>query len=112
VHSKQVLEDITGAEVAWFAYPFGTRRDFDLETERVLADAGYRMAFTSQHGPVTPATHALRIPRVKIEGTDSFALFKSIVAGNLDAWCLVDRWLWWLQRGPHRRAPAGWPEGG
>jgi peptidoglycan/xylan/chitin deacetylase (PgdA/CDA1 family) len=104
VRSKQILEDITGKETAAFAYPFGTRRDFGPETDRVLERAGYRLAFTSQHGPVTARTAPLRVPRIKVEGTDSFRLFTGLVAGRLDAWLLVDTWLWWLQGGSHRHS--------
>ena len=106
VESRHILEDITGRAVEMFAYPFGTAVDFGALTERALDEAGYRWAFTSQHGSLSPATHPLRVPRVKIENSDSLDAFKNIVAGAADAWGWVDRHLWWLQRGAHRRPVA------
>lgn len=109
--SRGVLEDITGRAVAMFAYPFGTKADFNAVTEQVLEKAGYRMAFTSLHAPLSGTTHALRIPRLKIERYDSLEMFERIVAGGGDAWRWVDEHLWWLQRGAHRRsAPSSWTE--
>jgi peptidoglycan/xylan/chitin deacetylase (PgdA/CDA1 family) len=63
VESRHILEDITGRAVEMFAYPFGTAVDFGARTEQALDEAGYRWAFTSQHGPLGPATHRLRVPR-------------------------------------------------
>jgi peptidoglycan/xylan/chitin deacetylase (PgdA/CDA1 family) len=111
--SKEILEDLTGREVFAFAYPFGTVRDFGAASERAVASAGYRLAFTAQHGPITARTPRLRLPRIKIEGTDSCRLFESLVHGALDGWRYVDRWGWWLQRGAHRRAAVvkpGWSD--
>jgi peptidoglycan/xylan/chitin deacetylase (PgdA/CDA1 family) len=108
VRSRHVLEDITGRAVAMFAYPFGTRADFNVVTERVLEKAGYRWAFTSQHAPLSRTTHPLRIPRLKIERHDSLEMFERIIAGGVDAWQWVDEHLWWLQRGAHRRSASWW----
>lgn len=104
--SRRALEDITGRTVTTFAYPFGTRADFDAASEQALAAAGYVRAFTSQHGPIRGDTHPLRMPRVKIEASDSVATFGKIAAGAGDLWQWVDRYLSRLQRGPHRR-PVG-----
>ena len=104
--SRQLLEDVTGRAVEMFAYPFGTRADFGALTECALRAAGYQWAFTSQHGPLAPDTHPLRIPRLKIENGDSLEMFAKILGGAVDAWLWVDRYLWWLQRGAHRRPIA------
>jgi peptidoglycan/xylan/chitin deacetylase (PgdA/CDA1 family) len=104
--SRRILEDITGRTVETFAYPFGTAVDFGASTQQVLEEAGYRRAFTSQHGALSASTHPLRIPRLKIENGDSLDSFKKIVGGAADAWRWVDRYLWWLQRGGHRRPLA------
>jgi peptidoglycan/xylan/chitin deacetylase (PgdA/CDA1 family) len=103
VESRRVLEDITGRAVDLFAYPFGTLVDFGQQSEQAVAAAGYKWAFTSQHGPVSAETHPLRIPRVKIENGDSLDMFARIVEGALDRWVWIDRHFWWLQRGAHRR---------
>jgi peptidoglycan/xylan/chitin deacetylase (PgdA/CDA1 family) len=106
VESRRVLEDITGRAVEMFAYPFGTLADFGRRSEQAIAAAGYKWAFTSQHGPVWAETHPLRIPRVKIENGDSLDMVACIAQGALDSWAWIDRHLWWLQRGAHRRPIA------
>ena len=106
VESRRVLEDITGRAVDMFAYPFGTLVDVSPPSEQAIAAAGYKWAFTSQHGPVRAETHPLRIPRVKIENGDSLDMFERISRGALDSWAWIDRHLWWLQRGAHRRPIA------
>lgn len=105
--SKELLEARLGREVSSFAYPYGTRADYDETTARILRDAGYRTAFTSRHGAVRPGADPSSLPRVKIEGGEPIALFPRVLAGGLDGWSHVDRWLPRLQaRGAHGEAPA------
>ena len=101
--SKESLEDMIGAPVTSFAYPFGTRGDFTPETDDALERAGYEIGFHSQHGPVRPGmmrpgTPLQSLPRVKIESGKPFWQFRRITHGGMDAWRLVDRNLWRLQR--------------
>jgi peptidoglycan/xylan/chitin deacetylase (PgdA/CDA1 family) len=62
--SRELLEGRLGTPVTSFAYPFGTRVDYSDATRRVLAEAGYATAFTSQHGAVEPGLDPLELPRV------------------------------------------------
>lgn len=101
--AKESLEDVIGAPVASFAYPFGTHGDFSDATDRALDDAGYALAFHSQHGPVRAGMIAreapLRsLPRIKIESGEDLAQLERITHGAMDAWSVVDRNLWRLQR--------------
>jgi|GEM_PF-200038 len=96
--SRRLLESRLGCKVTAFAYPYGTRADFSPSTAKALAEAGYTVAFTSQHGAITPGANPLELPRIKIESAEGLWMFRAIVAGGLDAWGLVDRWLWPLQR--------------
>ncbi len=98
--SRAVLEGLTRRPVTAFAYPFGTRADYDDATSAALRAAGYRFAFTSQHGAVLPGSDRLRLPRVKVEGGESLWMFRAIVHGAMDGWRWVDRWLWRLQATP------------
>ena len=88
--SKARLEDVLGREVTAFAYPFGTRLDYSAATTAMLREAGYRLAFTSQHGAVRPGLDPLRLPRVKVEAGDPAWLFPLLRRGAMDAWALVD----------------------
>ena len=98
VESQRALERITGQPVVSFAYPFGTRADFNDDTRRVLRDCGYGCIFTSQHGAVTRAADAFELPRIKVEGGDGFWLFKLALRGALDPWALIDRVAWRVQQ--------------
>ena len=96
--SKALLEEHLGTEVASFAYPFGTHTDFGADTDRVLAEAGYALAFNSVHGSIRRGMSAFSLPRVKIEGGEPLAAFSLISRGGMDAWRAVDKTLWRLQR--------------
>jgi peptidoglycan/xylan/chitin deacetylase (PgdA/CDA1 family) len=95
--SKETLEHITGRRVTAFAYPYGTRADFSAATRRALVDAGYRIAFSSQHGAIHPDTDPLLLPRIKIESGEIIGVFAAALDGGLDGWAAVDRFLWRLQ---------------
>ena len=95
--SRALLEERLGTPVRSFAYPFGTLRDFSPATRRALAAAGYTTAFTSQHGPLRPGLDPLELPRIKVEGGDPRWVFRTLPAGGLDPWRLIDRALTPLQ---------------
>lgn len=95
--SKRALEDITGQVIEYFAYPYGTIRDFNELTDIQLAQAGYLAAFTSQHGSIGLNEHRFRLPRIKVDGGDSISIFREAVTGGLDKWIYVDRYLSRLQ---------------
>jgi peptidoglycan/xylan/chitin deacetylase (PgdA/CDA1 family) len=97
-YSRELLQDKLGREVTSFAYPFGTRNDFNVQTRRMLAESGYTMAFTSLHGSVKLAIPPLELPRVKVEGGEPPWMFDLISRGGMDAWRMIDNNLWRLQR--------------
>ncbi len=96
--SKELLERELGAPVRSFAYPFGTHGDFTDVTEDILREAGYTLAFNSQHGPIRPRMNPISLPRVKIEGGESLRMFQLAASGAMDPWRIVDRNLWRFQR--------------
>ena len=96
--SKEQLEAQLGREVRSFAYPFGTRGDYNAVTERALADAGYTIAFNSMHGTIRPGLDPISLPRIKVEGGEGLLMFRLLSRGGMDAWRLVDQNLWRLQR--------------
>lgn len=96
--AREVLELRLGRPVSAFAYPYGTRRDFNAGTRDALARAGYALVFTSQHGSVSQGMDPHQLPRVKVENGDTPALFGRLCDGALDPWRLVDAGLSRLQR--------------
>ena len=96
--SKKWIEDLVGRDVTSFAYPFGTLRDFNGRTAEALRRAGYRFAFTSQHGAVDAGLDAMMLPRIKIEGGDPDWLFRAACRGAMDQWRFVDAALAGMQK--------------
>lgn len=105
--SRKDLEAVTGHHPVAFAYPFGTRLDFNAASRTALCAAGYRCACTSQHGPVRRDSDPMELPRIKIEGGDPFWVFRLAMQGGLDGWRVIDRLapsLQWTER--HRSNPS------
>jgi peptidoglycan/xylan/chitin deacetylase (PgdA/CDA1 family) len=96
--SRARLEDVMGRPVTAFAFPFGTRADYSPEVCGILAEEGYDLAFTSQHGAARPGSEPMMLPRVKVESGDPAWLFPLLCRGAMDAWRLVDVGLQGLQR--------------
>jgi peptidoglycan/xylan/chitin deacetylase (PgdA/CDA1 family) len=98
VCARHLLESRLGIPVRSFAYPYGTRRDFSAATGAGLADAGYQLVFTSQHGSIRSRMDPHELPRVKVENGDDLRQFARLCDGAMDAWRLVDTGLSRLQR--------------
>ena len=96
--SREILSHELGREIAAFAYPFGTRSDFNEFTESCIRDAGYAIAFHSMHGAIRRGENILSLPRVKVEGGESLFQFRLVGRGGTDLWRAVDNSLWRLQR--------------
>jgi hypothetical protein len=81
-----------------FAYPYGTRGDYNPQTEQLLRDAGYSIAFNSLHGPICADQDPISLPRVKVEAGEGMWMFQLLCRGAMDAWRLLDQTMWRLQR--------------
>jgi peptidoglycan/xylan/chitin deacetylase (PgdA/CDA1 family) len=65
VTSKRELEAITARDVSGFAYPNGRPgRDFNDEHVRMVADAGYRFAVTTEYAAAGREVNPLLLPRI------------------------------------------------
>ena len=63
--------DIVGSSYA-FAYPFG---DVNDNVIKITNDAGIKLAFTTNYGKVYKGMNKLKLPRIRINGTDSLNSF-------------------------------------
>lgn len=97
VLSFNMLKQRLGCPIIAFAYPFGTRADFNARTTEILRRTGYLCAFTSQHGPIWPGMEPCCLPRIKVEGGEALWLFRLLVRGGMDNWRWIDRALWQWQ---------------
>jgi peptidoglycan/xylan/chitin deacetylase (PgdA/CDA1 family) len=94
--SRSILEQRLGVTVDSLAYPFGTLRDFGHLVKEEARRAGYRTACTSINGVNGPTVDPLELRRTKIEQGDG-PIFRWILAGCLDGWALIDRYLSFAQ---------------
>lgn len=70
--AKKLLEQCIGTPVHSFAYPKGGYTESIVEKIR---GAGYRTAFTVEHGIATPRSNKFLIPRVGVDQSHSLAEF-------------------------------------
>ncbi len=90
VTSKQDLEALLNTPVTAFAYPYGAALDFSLETEQLVAAAGFSYACANQYGHNSPVRNRWALRRIWIDSTDTPASFADKVSGRLDAMALQD----------------------
>lgn len=94
--SKKELEAGLKGPVAAFSYPFGSGvyGDFNERTEKVLTEAGYRLACTTEWGANRPAEgRLLRLRRLPIYDHDTLFDFKCKIWGAAD-WAGQLKRLW------------------
>jgi peptidoglycan/xylan/chitin deacetylase (PgdA/CDA1 family) len=81
--SKRVLEEVLGRAVVAVAYPYGWPGTFTPETERLAAEAGYRLGFSSIEGVNHPGSgefEPLRLRRLNVGTGDSGPLLRARAA--------------------------------
>ena len=62
--AQELLSSLTGSKVRGFAYPNGRpAQDFNERHVRLVKEAGYEYAVTTQWGAATPETSLYQIPR-------------------------------------------------
>jgi peptidoglycan/xylan/chitin deacetylase (PgdA/CDA1 family) len=79
--SKAAIEELTGREVADFAYPFGGRSDYSRASVGLVREAGFASAYSTRPGLVGRRTHPLELPRMLVRNWDP-----DTFAGRLRAW--------------------------
>jgi len=88
--AKGLLEQQIGKEVASFAYPFGSRADYNELSIAIAREAGFRQAASNRYGVNTPGTNRFDLRRIWIDRTDTFDTFKAKVDGRLDVLAALD----------------------
>lgn len=98
--SKRIIEELNLGNTDYFAYPYGTINAFDERSMRWVSDHGFRVAFTSIHGLVNNKTNPYRVPRIRVDDSDSVLMFMWAIWGGLNLWSFIDRYLSRFQRVP------------
>jgi peptidoglycan/xylan/chitin deacetylase (PgdA/CDA1 family) len=65
------LEELVGAPVDLFAYPYGLARSYDHRTVGILRRRGFVMACTTHNEAMTPFTSRYRLPRKGVRNWDA-----------------------------------------
>ena len=82
--SKDILESQLGNKINSFAYPVGTRADFDDETAEIVKEYKYTCACSNVYGMNDENSDIFALKRIGIETTDCFLLFKQKLDGALN----------------------------
>jgi len=61
--SKKLLEDLIGARVTGFSYPYG---DFDARIRDAVIEAGYVYAASTKKGVLEPSVDRFAVPRINV----------------------------------------------
>ncbi|MFN3598159.1 MAG: polysaccharide deacetylase family protein [Aquificaceae bacterium] len=75
--SKSLLEDKLSVEIKSFCYPYG---DYNPQVRDLVANAGYKLAFTTREGKVEDSPNPFEINRITIFGNDFLPKFLLKVA--------------------------------
>jgi len=79
---RERLEEVTGAAVRHFAYPFGNRAAFGAREERFVREIGYATATTTSARPVAPTDRPTALPRIMLSGEfDAVAALGVLLTG-------------------------------
>lgn len=73
-NSKDKLETITGEKINFFAYPYGSKNDYDRVTMELLKSNGYQMAFTTGAEKIETCIDTYQIPRCVVYNYDEAGL--------------------------------------
>ncbi|ODS34151.1 MAG: putative polysaccharide deacetylase [Candidatus Scalindua rubra] len=82
--SKDVLESKLSKKISSFAYPIGTRADFNDETMEIVKTCKYACACSNMYGMNGKNADIFALKRIGIETTDNFFIFKKKLNGALN----------------------------
>jgi peptidoglycan/xylan/chitin deacetylase (PgdA/CDA1 family) len=82
--SKDILESQLGQKINSFAYPVGTRVDFNDEIMKTVKASKYTYACSNVYGINSNNTNIFALKRIGIETSDNFFIFKKKLNGTLN----------------------------
>lgn len=98
VASGKRIEEELGVMPIGISYPYGTVRDIPPDITDQASRAGYSYGVTALHGLNRIGMNPFLLRRTSITAGDGPRTFRMILKGNLDPWCVVDKWGYRLQR--------------
>ncbi len=88
--SKDILESQLNQRINSFAYPVGTRADFDDEIKEIVKAHKYTCACSNMYGMNDEKSDTFALKRIGIETSDSFFIFKQKLNGTLNIMSFKD----------------------
>ena len=88
--SKDILESQLGQGINSFAYPVGTRIDFNDEIAEIVKACKYSCACSNMYGMNGKNADIFALKRIGIETTDNFFIFKKKLNGALNIMSFKD----------------------
>jgi peptidoglycan/xylan/chitin deacetylase (PgdA/CDA1 family) len=88
--SKDILESQLGNKINSFAYPVGTRADFDDAIMEIVKGCKYTCACSNVYGMNSVNSDIFALNRIGIETTDNFFIFKQKLNGALNIMSFKD----------------------
>lgn len=88
--SKDILEQVLGAAVTSFAYPFGSSLDYTATTRQLTQEAGFHLAASNRYGWNEENCDPYTLRRIWIDASDDLSTFQDKVEGRLDTLWLLD----------------------
>lgn len=84
------FEEHLGCRACIFAYPYGSSRDYDEASVRLVRESGYAFAVSNRYGPNRPDADRWTLRRIWIDATDALESFQAKVDGRLDGLRALD----------------------
>ena len=79
---KAHLENITGKQLRYFAYPSGrVEKDYRQEHKEIVEQAGFTAALTMNSGAIDQNANMYELPRISIDYTSKFKFGASLARG-------------------------------
>src|SRR3989304_8070692 len=88
--SKDTLESRLDQKISSFAYPVGTRADFNDEIMEIVKACKYKCACSNMYGMNGENADIFALKRIGIETTDNFFIFKQKLDGALNIMSFKD----------------------
>ena len=88
--SKDTLESRLDQKISSFAYPVGTRADFNDEIMEIVKACKYTCACSNMYGMNGENADIFALKRIGIETTDNFFIFKQKLDGALNIMSFKD----------------------
>jgi hypothetical protein len=88
--SKDMLESQLGQRINFFAYPVGTRVDFNDEIVEIVKACKYSCACSNMYGMNGKSADMFALKRIGIETSDNFFIFKKKLNGALNIMSFKD----------------------